>query len=168
MCFMALGGILSAVGSIVGAVVSAAGAQQQADAQAKQAEYQAAVARNNATAEAYKGTEKAQATAEKGDYALSKQRVAYAAAGANIQTGTPVTVFGESSEKVYGDVANEQYGGKIEAQRWQDQATLHEMEASQARKAGQVGVASALVGGISGVGKMFSGGGSGQQLTAFG
>lgn len=172
MCFAAaaaIGPILSAIGSVAGAMVSAQGAQQQADAQAQQAQYQAAVARNNATAEAYAAVSKAQATQEKGDYALAKQRTAFAAAGTSIATGTPVTVFGESAEKVAGDVDTQQYAGRINSQRWQDQATLHDMEAVNAKKAGKIAATSAIIGGISGIGKLFGGGGSsGSSLSLFG
>jgi hypothetical protein len=49
-----------------------------------------------------------------------------------------VTVFGESAGRIEGDVQAAQYGGRIEAQRWQDQAVLKDMEAINARKAGQI------------------------------
>jgi hypothetical protein len=166
---MAIGPILGAVGSIVGAMVSAAGAKQQADAESAKATYQAAVARNNQTAEAYKAAEKSQDVAIKGDYALAKQRAAYAAGGVNVSTGTPVTVFGISSGRVAGDVGAEQYAGAVETARWSDQAKLYDMEAANAKKAGKIAAASAIVGAIGGVGKAFSGGStSGQALTSFG
>jgi hypothetical protein len=174
MCLAAIGiigPILSAVGSVVGAMVSAAGAQQQADAEAQKAAYQAAVARNNATAEAYKGAEKAQDVAIKGDYALAKQRAAFGAAGVQIGTGTPLSVFGISAGRIAGDEQEAQYAGRIEAQRWQDQAKLYDLEAVNAQKAGKIAVAGALVGAIGGVGSAIGkigGGGSGQALTAFG
>lgn len=173
MCVAALaivGPIISAVAGIAGAMVSAAGAQQQAEAESQKAAYEAAVSRNNATAEAYKGTEQAQDTADKGSYALAKQRAAFAASGASVDTGTPVAVLGISAGHIAGDVATDQYNGKIEAQRWQDQATLHDMEVVNAKKKGDIAATSAIIGGVASVGKLFGGGGSGsgQSLTAFG
>ena len=170
MCLAAaagLGSVLSAIGGIAGAMVSAAGAQQQADAQAQKANYEAAVARNNATAEAYKGTAQAEATAEQGKRVLAQQRAAFGASGAQVDTGSPVTVFGESSARLAGDVSAQQYGGKIQSQRWQDQAVLHDMEAANARKAGQIASMGAIIGGVGSIGKMF-GGGAGSSVSAFG
>jgi hypothetical protein len=169
MCVAALaiiGPVLSAVGTIVGAMASAAGAQQQANAEAQAAQYKAAVARNNATAEAYKASEKSQDVAIKGDYALARQRLAFAAGGATVGTGTPVTVFGESAGRISGDVSAEQYAGRIESQRWQDQATLNEMEAINAKKAGNIKAQGAIIGGITGAAGGFfkSTGGGGQSL----
>jgi len=175
MCFAmaglgAIGGIISAVGSLVGAMAAAAGAQQQANAQAQAAQYQAQVARNNATAEAYKGAERSQDVAIQGDYKLAQQRAAYAAAGVDVSTGSPVTVFGISSGRVAGDVAAEQYAGAINAQRWQDQATLKELEAVNARKAGDIAARGAIIGGITGAASGFfkAGSGFGSPTSAFG
>src|SRR5262245_35538212 len=164
MCFMVLGAVIGAVGSIVGAMASAAGAQQQANAQAQAAQYQAMVARNNATAEAYKYAEKSQDVAIKGEYALAKQRLAFASGGAMVGTGTPVTVFGESAARIQGDVEQYQYAGRIESQRWQDQATLKELEAENARKAGKIAATGAIIGGLTGAASgLFRGGGGGGQ-----
>jgi hypothetical protein len=173
MCVAAIGvigAVVGAVGSLVSGMMAAAGAQQQAQAQAQQAQYNAAVARNNATAEAYKGAEKSQDIAIKGDYALAHQRAAFAGGGVQVGTGTPVTVFGESAGRIEGDVQAAQYSGRIEAQRWQDQAVLKEMEAINARKAGQIAATGAIIGGITGAAGAFTkggGGGGGQALTLF-
>lgn len=173
MCAMVglgiIGAVVSAAGTMVSAMASAAAAQQQANAQAQAAQYQAAVARNNATAEAYKGAEKAQDVAIKGDYALAKQRLAFAAGGADVGTGTPVTVFGESAGRIQGDVQAQQYAGRIEAQRWQDQATLKELEARNARESGRIAAQGAIIGGITGAaGGFFKSVGGGGQSLAFG
>lgn len=169
MCVAALaviGPIISVVGSLAGAMVAAAGAQQQAQAEAQAAQYKAAVARNNATAEAYKYSEKSQDVAIKGDYALAHQRLAFAAGGADVGTGTPVTVFGESAGRIAGDVSEQQYAGRIESQRFQDQATLHEMEARNAIQAGKIKATGAIIGGITGAAGSFTRGfgGGGQSL----
>jgi hypothetical protein len=76
-------------------------------------------------------------------------------------------VFGESAEKVAGDVETQQYAGRINSQRWQDQATLHDMEAVNAKKAGKIAATSAIIGGISGIGKLFSGG-AGSSMSLLG
>jgi ribosomal protein L27 len=101
-----------------------------------------------ARAEAYKATDKAQDTAIKGDYALARQRTAFAAGGATVGTGTPVTVFGESAGRIAGDVEEQQYAGRIESQRWQDQAYLKELEAQNAKKAGNIAATGAIIGGL--------------------
>ncbi len=157
MCLAAIG-IIGAVGGIIGGIVQAQGAQQQAEAQAQQAEYQAKVARNNATAEAYSGAKKGEAVQEKGDRLIAQQQAAFVGSGVSVSTGTPTIVRGESVSRVMADVDTEHYNGKIQSQRWQDQATLHDMEAVNARKAGQTASAAALIGGFSGIGKAFSGG----------
>jgi type II secretory pathway pseudopilin PulG len=164
-----LGAVVSAVGSLVGGMAAAAGAQQKAQAEAQAAQYQAAVARNNATAEAYKGAEKSQDIAIKGDYALANQRAAFAGAGVQVGTGTPITVFGQSAGRIQGDVQQAQYGGRIEAQRWQDQATLDEMQAINAKKAGDIAAQGAIIGGITGAAGSIvkGGGGAGQSLSLF-
>ena len=165
MCLMIAGALISVVGSVAGAMMSAAGAQQQANARAQSAQNEAAVARNNATAEAYKATDKAQDTAIKGDYALARQRVAFAAGGATVGTGTPVTVFGESAGRIAGDVSEQQYAGRVESQRWQDQAYLKELEAQNAKKAGSIAATGAIIGGLTGAaGGFFKGTGGGQSL----
>ena len=165
MCAM-LGAVLGAVGGIAGGMMQAAGAQQQAEAEAQKAQYEAAVARNNATAAAYKSTEEAQAVAQKGEYAIASQHAAYAAAGVPISTGTPVSVMGDSYARIAADVDTAQYEGRITGQRWQDQAVLNEMEAENARKAGKIAAASAIIGGVSSIGKLFGGlgGGGGTAL----
>lgn len=163
MCFQALG----VVGSVIGAVVSAAGAQAQADSQAQAAEYNAKVARNNATSAAYAGTHEAQVVGEKGRKTLGQQGPAYAAAGVRLGTGTPTTVYGESFAAVQGDIDAATYKGKVEAGRWQDQAKLYDLEAANARKAGQIAATSAIVSGFSGLGKAFSGG-LGSPVTLLG
>lgn len=152
----ALGPILSAVGSIVGAMVSAAGAQQQAEAQARAAEYQAAVARNNATAEAYKGAERAQDVAIQGEYKLAQQRAAFSVGGVDVGTGTPVTVFGMSAARIAGDETAEQYGGRINAQRWQDEAQLKLIEAQNARESGRIAATGAIISGALGGASAFA------------
>jgi hypothetical protein len=175
MCVAALGvigAVVSAVGSLVGGMAAAAGARQKADAEAQAANYQAAVARNNATAEAYKASEKGQDIAIKGDYALAQQRAAFASSGAQVSTGTPVTVFGQSAGRIAGDVADTRYAGALETQRWQDQATLSSMQAINAKKAGDIAAQGAIIGGITGAAgglvKGFGGGsGGGQSLTLF-
>lgn len=176
MCVAAIGvigPIIGAIASLAGSMVAAAGAQQQAEAQAQAAAFQAAVARNNQTAEAYKATEKAQDVAQKGEYALAKQRAAFAASGAQVDTGTPVTVFGASAGRVEGAVADVHYEGALETARWADQAKLKDMEAANARKAGQYAAAGAIISGIGGAASAFKGGGnssggSGQALSVFG
>ena len=175
MCVMALGiigAVVSAAGSIVSGMMSAQASRQQADAQAQAANYQALVARNNATAEAYSASEKSQDTAIKGDYALSTQRASFAAGGVQVGTGTPVTVFGQSAARISGDVQAQQYAGAIQSQRWQDQATLDQMQASNAEKAGQIASEGAIIGGITGAAGSLvkaggGGGGAGQALTLF-
>jgi len=163
MCFQALG----VVGSVIGAVVSAAGAQAQAESQAQAAEYNAKVARNNATSEAYAGVHKAQLMGEKGEKTLGQQGPAYAAAGVRLGTGTPTTVYGDTVAMIQGDIDSANYEGKVKAARWQDQAKLHELEAANARKAGQIAATSAIVSGFSGLGKAFSGG-LGSPVTLLG
>jgi hypothetical protein len=164
-----LGAVVSAVGSIVGGMAAAAGAQQKANAEAQAAQYQAAVARNNATAEAYKYSEKSQDVAIKGDYALASQRAAFASSGAQVGTGTPVTVFGQSYARIQGDVQQYQYAGAVESQRFKDQATLDEMQAINAKKAGDIAAQGAIIGGITGAAGSFvrGGGSAGQSLSLF-
>lgn len=169
MCLAALaiiGPILGAVGSVVGAMAQASAAEQKAQAEAQAAQYNAAIARNNATAEAYKATEKAQDVAVQGDYKLAQQRAAFAAGGVQVDTGTPITVFGESSGRIAGRVEQEQYTGRVESMRWQAQAGLKELEASNALKAGHAAAQGAIIsgvfGGLSGAAK------AGQALGSFG
>jgi hypothetical protein len=169
MCLAALaviGPIIGAIGSVVGAMAQASAAQQKANAEAQAAQYQAAVARNNATAEAYKATEKAQDVGEQGDYKLAQQRAAFASSGAQVGTGTPITVFGESAGRIAGKVEEQQYAGRVESMRWQAQAGLKELEASNARKAGDTAAQGAIIsgvfGGLSGAAK------AGQALGSFG
>lgn len=171
MCFAglgAIGGILSAVGGIIGAMVSAAGAQQQAESQAQAAEYNAALERNNAKAEAYKGTYESEIQREKGRTLEGRQRAAYGVSGALVDTGTPLTVFGETETDVNLDVAAAQWDARVKSQAHTNTAELYMMQARNARAAGQTAAASAIIGGFGGVGKLFGGGGFGSQVTTFG
>jgi len=166
MCMMAMG-IIGVLGSVIGGVISAMGAQQQAEAEAQAAEYQAAIERNRATAAAYEGVARAEVRADQGEEKLASQRAAYAASGVTFE-GTPLTVFGETAADVGMDVRSEQYAGRINAQAHQDQANLLELKAKNSRKAGQIAAMSGIIGGISGVGKAFGGGGAGSSVGLFG
>jgi len=173
MCLAAvgiIGGIVSAIGSIAGAAVAAAGARQEANARAQEAQYAAKVDRNNATAEAYKYAEASQDTAIKGKYALARQRAAFASAGVQVDTGTPVTVFGLSSGRIEGDIATEQYAGKTAAIKWTDQAKLDELRAANELKAGDIKARAAIISGVTGAASSLVrvGGGFGQSLSGFG
>lgn len=166
MCLAGAGAILGIFGSILGAVVSASAAQAQADAESAAATYNAAIERRNAQAEAYKGSFESEMIREKGDRKIAQQRAAFGVSGALVDTGSPLTVFGDSTRDLGMDAASAAWDARVKNQAHLNAANLYMLKAENAKEAGRIGAMSAMVGAIGGISKGF--GGQGSSLSLFG
>jgi hypothetical protein len=152
MC-LAAAGIIGAIGGLIGGIIQGAAAQAQAEAKARAAEYNAAVARNNATAEANKGAYEVSMRREKGRELLAKQRAAFGISGALVDTGTPLTVFGDSQSNVNMDAAAAKWDAQVKTEAQIAQQQLYLMEAEDARRAGRLAMLTGIIGGVTGLAK---------------
>lgn len=115
-----------------GSVMSAAGSIQQGKAAKQAADYQAAVARNQAIAAQQKAEYDAANLKKDGE---KKLRFAMGKSGVVIE-GTPLLVAEENAQQLEEDVQMLLYGGKLQAQNYNAQATLSRLEGRNAKAAG--------------------------------
>jgi len=132
------GAVISGVSAIAGGI----SAKKQAESQADITEQQGAFAKASAL-------DQAERFREQGESFLSGQRVGFASAGVQLDTGSPLAVMKKSEENLEQDVKRIQEAGE-------NAATLAGNQAAAFRKQGQ----GAFLGGILGGGSTF--------LTGFG
>lgn len=162
--------ILSAVGTAVGAVQGFVGQRNQGKAAANMARYQAAVSSNNAVI----AQRNAQLAAQEGNAAVEGKQMEnrakigalkaqQAASGVDINYGSPVDVRSSAAEtgqlnaiNIRASAVRKAYGYQQAEQDYLSQAGMHEVEAQNARTAGDMNAATTLLGGLSDAGTGWS------------
>ena len=157
--------------SVLGGGMGMMGARASSDANAQAANYQAAVARNNqliaqryADQSIMTGMHKQEMQGYKTRQMLGTAKATQAASGIDVNSGSPVEVrrsiaeMGElDREMIMYNAAQEAYGYKIKAAGFGADAELGRMKASAAQTAGDYGVASSFLSGVSSVSDKWAG-----------
>ena len=130
----------------VGMYVQARGASEQARAEAKMHKRNAEVAKKDAAQVRTSSLEEQQIQREKMRRHLSAFRAQTAKGGIRM-SGSPLETQLAIAEVYATDIGMMAYGSEIEAKRYESQGALSRYRASAARRAGQLAVTSALVGG---------------------
>jgi hypothetical protein len=151
--------------SIAGAAVGAAGAKQKAAAESQAYQYQAAVARNNAQI----ALVNASRSRDVGDLGMMRegiktgaliggQKAAQAANGLDVNVGTPVDVRASTAElgrldalTIGYNASKEAFGSEFQSKNYLDESYLKGQSSKYATEAGQIGVATSILGGVSSV-----------------
>lgn len=140
--------VIGIVLSLIGTGVSAYGAQVSADAQSDAAKYNAAVNRNNAASAAQQGAFDAQQIRDRNRRLLAQQRNAFAANGIVPDSGSAADVSADSAQQGEMQALMAIYTGRSSANSFEARARLNSLEAANAQTAGQIGVASTIIGGF--------------------
>lgn len=154
---------LSLGATAVGGVTSAIGAAQQGKAAQEAANYQAQVAANNSALAAQQATEVRrqgqEALAEQGRKAaqrLGATRAALGAAGVDVNSGTALDVQEGTAEigrldqlRVWSQAVNKAFEADVQSTNYANEGTLTRMKGKSAASAGNIGVATSLLGAAS-------------------
>lgn len=141
--------MVSAGLQVVGGAIQAAGAMQAAEAEAQAHEYNAAVAERNAR------VIRQQTRAAKEDQVIQNHRefaairAKYAANGVSM-TGSALDVMADVAREQVLNTKRIKYKGALLVLEQEDQQALELMSASNARTAGAISAASAILGGLGG------------------
>jgi hypothetical protein len=153
---------------VMGSLSQAAGAKQSANAQAASANYQAQVATNNATNarqnEAWAtqaGEQKVATQGLKNRATLGAILAGQGANGVDVNSGSALDVRQSAARlgqydalTIKSNAAREAYGYQVQGSNFEAQSQLDRYEAESAKKAGDIGVMTSLLGGTaSAVGK---------------
>lgn len=156
---------LSMAASAASSAVSARGAVDTGQANADAATYQAAVARNNSTV-AQSNAQYALSAGRQSEYAqrqktaqmIGMQRAQMAANGIDIGSGTPANIQADTASvgemdalTIRNNAARQAYGYQVQAADFDANAMLLDRTAANAKKAGNMGAFSSIVGGASSV-----------------
>lgn len=161
-------GAVAAVGmvsTIMGSITQAAGAKYTGEANAKMYEYQAGVARvnqqvakQNADYERAVGEVKAQGSGLHTRYMVGQEKVVQAASGLDVTKGTSTmvrasqTAIGQQDQAIIrASAAKRAFGYEVEAFSKGAEAGALDTSAKTSRVAGDIGVASSLLGGAASV-----------------
>lgn len=162
--------IISIAATVAGGAVSAMGAQQQAQAQADSARYQAQVARNNQLM-AQRNAEYVRTKMETDTYNQDLQnreqqgkiKAAMAASGFALDSGNNLKIQGDAAQLGRQDTLTTRnnaernaYNFDVEAQNHAASAGMYDMQASNAKKAGNLAMFSSLLGTASSFGDKWS------------
>lgn len=135
-----------AILSVIAAVVSAVGAKQTASAQEDAAKYNADVEKNNAETAAQQGQFDAQQIRDRNKRTLAAQRAAFSASGLD-ESGSVLDVRDDSAAQGEMDALVAIYTGQTSANASMARARLDNMQGAAARRSGNIGAASSLLGG---------------------
>ena len=161
MAGAAIGGITSLFGS----VAQASGAMGAAKAQSmtnrfmsEQALFNAEVAKKNADYSRKQGEAEAMSYGLGASARMGQIKVAQAASGFDINTGSPVLIRQSQQlvsnidmDRIRSNAAKTAYNYNVEAVQYENQAKLYKMASENASAAGKIGAASAIIGGIGSV-----------------
>ena len=156
---------------MAGAGISAVSSVTSGIANSNAAQYQASVARNNATIAQQNavraeqaGAAQAENESRKGASKLAKIKVAQAASGVDVNTGSAVDVQAGQretdqldAETVMQNAQLHAYGYRTQASNFQSEAQLDEMKGEQAKTAGYLGAAGGLLSSASSIGSKWGG-----------
>lgn len=156
---------VSLAGSVGGGIMGAFGANTKADAESAAYQYKAQVARNNAIIaerNAAAATETGGVVAQSNDLKtrnlIATQLVTQAASGLDVNTGTNVNVRQSAADlgrldtlTIINNAAKQSAGFRQQAAGFTAEAALDESGAKYARDAGDINIATSLLGGATGV-----------------
>jgi len=139
---------LSQGATLAGMGMQAGAAYGQGKTRAAIAKYNAAAARRKAERAREVGAEEQLRLRKELRRTLSRNRVAAAAAGVQM-VGSPLEAQLMVIRDYASDISEAGRNAEIEARQLQTEAILSEAQAKEARRAGRLGVATALIGGTS-------------------
>lgn len=139
---------LAAVFAVLAALGTAYQAKVQSNAAQRAADYNAKVSKKNADIAAEQASLDAQAIRDKNKRVLASQRAAYGASGVE-DSGTATDVSADSAAQGEMDALIALYTGRSSASANNSRATLYQMESKDAKRSGNIGVATSLLGGAS-------------------
>lgn len=142
---------ITAIAGLASGVMSAAAASQQASAAASAADYNAKVQTRNAALSRAQSDSEAQTSWRETRRKLAAIRSSYGISGLRLE-GSPLDVIEDSATEGAFDVSKIRYAGELKGLGLQDQATLSRMERDSSLKAGKIGVAAGLIGGVNSAG----------------
>lgn len=157
--------MISMGANVAGAVMGAFGSSAQGRAASDAAAYQAAVARNNQTIAEQnaqlaeqKGRQEEAAKREQTAQMMGSLRARAAGSGVDVNSGSPLNLqedvarLGElDALTIRNNAARSAYGYRTQGADFGAQAGLLDVQAQNARKAGNIGAFSSIIGGASGV-----------------
>jgi len=132
----------------MGTLVQAMGAKQSGDAQEKQSRYNRLMALRNAREAREKGLKDESIFRTQATRSLGDMRASYAASGVNFE-GSALDVYAESVANVERDALEIKHGSELRARAYESDAYLEGEQGRNARRAGQFGMLSAVMGGVS-------------------
>lgn len=158
------------IAAVAGAAVSAYSAHEQGVAQQNQANYQAAVARNNQTianqyaqVEIQRGQVLEEQKREETAQRIGAVRAAAGANGLDVNTGSPLRLQEDTAKlgeldalTIRNNSQRAAYGYQVQGMNFGAQAGLLDSEASNAARAGNLGMWSSIMGGASSVGNKWA------------
>lgn len=135
--------------SAVGTGVAVYGAIESANQQKKMADENEAMNLRNAQAAREKAAYDATMKREENRKLLSRQRVLYAKAGVDINSGTPLMTMAYQADQMEEDARNIESMGEVNASQLVNRARLFSIQGSQAVKSGNVGAVGTILTGAS-------------------
>lgn len=133
---------------LIGSAVSAMGTVAQANAAAANANYNATVEKINARSRRQEGLSESERIAEKYDDLKGKQRAGYAKAGIDPTAGSALAVFMDTEVARGTDQSTNYINAESKAVGHENKAKQYEFEAKSQKRAGMIGAASSLIGGL--------------------
>ena len=149
MAFIALGigGGVAAL-AVVGTAASAYGQYQAGQAAKATGKYNAVLAMNEAKAKEQQSHIESQQMQKQKERLIASQRAGFAKGGSTITEGTPLLLMAEQAGTAELDILNQQRNRAMEATALRSEASLQMYQGKQASKAGKIGAAGTLLGGL--------------------
>ena len=144
---------ISAATMAAGTAMQMSGAHQAAKSEAALYKYNAALDRREAQQRRTASLDEQRIRRDQMRRTLKRQRVGVAKAGIQMR-GSPFEAQLATVEAMSSDIAMLAYGRELEATGLEARAGIGRYRAGAARQAGRIGVATALVGGISDISKL--------------
>lgn len=144
----AIGGLVSGAIGLIGAIQEAKAAKERGEAQGYALNYQAQVARYNAMFATRLGMNAAETQSFKTGANVSAIKAAQAANGVDVNSGSASRVAGSAEKLGKADALTIRANAARTAFGYTTQSILQDVEADEARKAGQLDASAAMIGGI--------------------
>ncbi len=144
---------LSVAAIVGGSFLQAKGVRDAAKAEAALYQYNAALDRREAQQRRTASLDEQGIRREQLQKELKRRRAVVAKRGIQLR-GSPLLAQLETAQVMAADIANLAFGRELEARGLEQQATINEFSAGAARQAGRLGVATALVGGVSDISRL--------------
>lgn len=146
--------VLAIGASLISGVVGAVGAKNQADAAAAASEYNAKVDERNRTIVLNQTSVEQDDKRRENRRNLASIRAAYGASGFEM-AGSPLDLLEDTALEQELDVQRIGYDGQLKAIGLTESANRSRTEGANAKKAGKIGAATALIGGVTQAAQMY-------------